>query len=107
MILLRKEAHPKKWKLVSDGDLWEHLHKAICAKGVHSVRISWVKGHATQSHIDNGITTEVNKTGNHKADETADLGTALFGEDVMLAAKCLHKRHDVPKVHDRCQSSHS
>ena len=37
----------KKWKLVSDGDLWEHFHRAITAKGVHSVRITWVKGHAT------------------------------------------------------------
>ena len=50
--IAKKRKPRKQWKLVSDGDLWEHFHKAISAKGVHSVQISWIKGHATQSHMD-------------------------------------------------------
>ena len=82
------------WKLVSDGDLWEHFYKAILAKGPQSTRPTWVKGHATQEHIDKGITTIAHKAGNHEADATADLGTDLHGADTMLKAKCMHARHN-------------
>ena len=59
-----------------------------------SVNISWLKGHATQYHIDREIISFKNNVGNDTADEIADIGTALFGKDVMLAAKCFYKRHD-------------
>ena len=42
----------RPWELVSDGDLWERFYKAVSTKGVNSVKITWVKGHATQQHID-------------------------------------------------------
>ncbi len=83
----------KHWKLISDGDLWEHFYKAALKKGAQSIRPSWVKGHATQKHIDKGITTEINMKGNDKADATADIGTKLFGEDLMQVASSLHLKH--------------
>ena len=84
---------PYNFKLMSDGDLWEHFHRAVLAKGPKAVKLTWVKGHATQEHVDLNITTNLNKKGNHEADATADLGTALHGESVMLVAKHLHNRH--------------
>ena len=83
----------KPWKLISDGDLWEHFYLAVKRKGSKAVKITWVKGHATQEHINKGITTAVNKEGNDKADSVADLGAALHGKDVMEIAEWLHKRH--------------
>ena len=44
---IQKGTPPKRpWKLVSDGDLWEHFYKAACNKSPSSIRITWVKGHA-------------------------------------------------------------
>ena len=95
----------KPWKLVSDGDLWDHFHQAVISKGVESLKITWVKGHATQDHIDKGITTLKNKLGNDEADAVADIGTALHGQDIMTAAKCLQKRHHDYQVF-MCDVSH-
>ena len=62
-------------------------------KGRKSVKFSWVKGHATELHIIRGITTKINKEGNDKADEIADMGTALHGKDVMDIAEWLRNKH--------------
>ena len=82
------------WELTSDGDLWEHFFNSVTAKGVHAIKISWVKGHAKQHHIDEGITTETKKEGNDEADRTADIGTELHGKEVMKLANIYHRRHD-------------
>ena len=63
------------------------------SKGIHAFRITWVKGHAKQIHIDQGVTNETNKEGNDKADETADIGSSLHGENLMQATNWLHRRH--------------
>ena len=56
----------KQWKLIGDGDLWEHFYCAAKAKGPNSIRLTWVKGHATQYHIDKGISTQKHKAGKMK-----------------------------------------
>ena len=81
------------WKLVSDGDLLEQFYKHVEAKGARAVNITWVKGHATDQHVQDGITTEEHKIGNKVADEVADLGTALHGEDFVKVAKRMSNRH--------------
>ena len=58
-----------------------------------SVRVSWVKGHAKQSHIDKGITTALKKEGNHRADLAADEGASLHGGDLIKVAQHIDKRH--------------
>jgi len=88
----QKTARP--WKLVSDGDLWEHFHKAATSKGAHAIAITWVKGHATQEHINKGITTRINKLGNDEADNVADVGTSVHGKDLVDAAERLHVKHN-------------
>ena len=69
------------------------VYTTAARKTAQSIRITWVKGHATKEHIDKGITTQANKAGNDKADEIADIGTKLFGEDVMQIAENLHFKH--------------
>ena len=81
------------WKLISDGDLWEHFFLAVKAKGAHAVRLSWIKAHATQDHINAGVTDAIKKLGNDEADATADLGTAMFGQDLIDAARRFNKKH--------------
>ena len=72
---IAKGKKPRKpWKTVSDGDLWEHFWLAASAKGTKSIRLSWVKGHATQEHVDKGITTESDSAGNHQANRAAEAG---------------------------------
>ncbi len=66
---------------------------AIQAKGIDSVKITWVKGHATEEHILKGISTATKKEGNDAADEAADKGTQLYGSDLIDVAHAFHKRH--------------
>ena len=37
----------KPWGLQVDGDLWKMIWKAICRRGIHSLKVTKVKGHAT------------------------------------------------------------
>jgi len=100
-----KQQHTN-WKLTSDGDLWEHFYEAVRVKGANSVRVNWVKGHATKEHIDKGITTETDKCGNHEADAQADIGAALHGEDLIKVAECMQGRHTTYKYLMRDVSQH-
>ena len=82
------------WKLISDGDLWQHFYIAVQAKGTRAIKITWVKGHATEEHINKGITDERNKQGNDVADKCADIGATLHGDDLLKLSKIMHKRHN-------------
>ena len=93
-IIKNKKKAKRSWKLISDGDLWQHFYNAIEAKGAHSVRITWVKCHATPEHIKCGVTTQENKEGNDEADKIADIGAELHGKDVISLAAKLQSRHN-------------
>ncbi len=55
--LIAKGQKPKRpWKTMSDGDLWEHFFLAASSKGINSIKLTWVKGHATDQHITDNIT---------------------------------------------------
>ena len=56
----------RPWELTNDGDLWSHFCCAVQAKDHRSIRISWVKGHACQHHVDSGVTTTADLIGNHR-----------------------------------------
>jgi ribonuclease HI len=92
--LIRQNKLPKvRWGLMSDGDLWEHFFKVARAKSPEAIRITWVKGHATQEHINRGITTQTHLEGNDTADKTADQGVAQHGEQTTHFATVYSKRH--------------
>ena len=80
------------FKLMSDGDLWEHMYKVLCAKGPFSFQAKWVKGHATADHVSKGVITEGLRIGNHRADATADIGSKIHGEDVLTLMSAMTLR---------------
>ena len=45
-----------------------------------------MKGHATDSHVAEGIATQTHKTGNFIADQVADIATQLHGKDIISIA---------------------
>ena len=82
----------KPWKLVSDGDLWEHSFKALDAKGSNAFRASWVKGHADEEHVRRGVPSEQNREGNFKPDLIADAGTDAHGKETMSVLRTMQIR---------------
>ena len=46
------------YSTVSDGDLWAYFVKAVRSKGAKAVKFTWVKGHATDDKVEQGITTK-------------------------------------------------
>ena len=80
---------PNRWKLTSDGDLWEHFYNALKAKGAHSFWVTWVKGHATEEHVAKGITTQAHREGNDQADQSADLGAKFMAKTNSRLLRCI------------------
>ena len=93
LFLEKGKGRKPNFKLRSDGDLWEHFYKSVQAKGTTAVKISWVKGHATDEHIANGITTLNDKEGNFKADQSADVGVGLHGENLVKIIGYFHDKY--------------
>ena len=90
-----KHSRPLKrsWKLTNDGDLWHHFHEAAREKVHTSLQIVWTKGHATDDQVEQGVTTTEQQRGNTRADETADLGTAVHDADLVKLSKMFHGRY--------------
>ena len=72
----------KQWLLQPDGDLWYIFESALKAKGLHSFRATWVKGHVTPQAmrddprmipdaIDNGVADLIAGAGAKTAGTTA------------------------------------
>ena len=91
---LQECPHDKtNYSTTSDGDLWMYFAKAVKSKGSQSVRVTWVKGHATCEHVAQGISTSRDKEGNDIADSCADMGVLCHGEGLVLLANEYTKRH--------------
>ncbi len=73
----------KPWGLVRDGDLWDVLQHAVRAKTPDSIAISKVKGHATDRHVLDGVTTQWHKDGNDAADELVTDAYNFFGAGLL------------------------
>ena len=72
--LHRKSINKRPWDLVKNGDLWGSIEEAIKEKGPQTVKITKVKGHATDEMVAEGKVREEDKEGNDKADKAADKG---------------------------------
>ena len=70
--ILRGHMGGKPWGMQDDGDVWGVFHDEALSRGVGSVRVSKVKGHATEADVQEQRATEDQKTGNHFADDAAD-----------------------------------
>ena len=77
----------------TDGDLWEIFWGAILMRGPGSVRITWVKGHATEDDIAKGISSIELRYGNDQADLAATAGTNAHLPGLLALSRWAAKRH--------------
>ena len=84
----------KPWELTTDGDLWAIFHQHALAKGLHSIDITKVKGHATDKQVVDGKVRQVDKEGNDMSDVIADLGVGLHTEPILNIA-CVYTRRNI------------
>ena len=85
--------------LVKDGDLLATIHSMLCLRGMDTVKVSKVKGHATRAMVDNGDV----RIGDLVADAAADLGRLRQQDDVMTTRRDLlrvrrHWYHSMPDL---------
>ena len=59
--LHRKSQSKRPWELTSNGDLWKSIEEAIITKGPKTVKVSKVKGHATDEMVKEGKVKEEEK----------------------------------------------
>ena len=71
-ILHRPNPTKRTWSQEKDGDLWELFAKLVRQRGPNSVKITNVKGHATEEMAQQGKVKAEEKKGNDYADEAAD-----------------------------------
>ena len=76
-------------ELVKDGDLLLLTERMFHLRGLNTVRITKVKGHADESMVLDGRVREVDRLGNAAADEAADYGRKRVGNLVIGARRNL------------------
>ena len=67
----------KKWRDISNRDLWQVADTLLAERLPETVRVVKVKGHAKWEDVERGTATIEDKLGNDKADELAVMGAAL------------------------------
>ena len=72
--LLRGCRGPKPFELVNDGDLLLLIEHMLHRRGLDTLRVSKVKGHADEDMVLHGRVRGEDKFGNDAADEAADFG---------------------------------
>ena len=75
------------FELVKDGDLLLLIERMLHLRGLDTVQITKVKGHADEGMVLDGRVGEVDRFGNDAADEAADFGRRRVGNAV-IDARC-------------------
>ena len=73
----RNSWFPLPFALIGNGDIWRLFFEVVAARGHHSFMASWGKGHTTQKHIRDGVTTKERAEGNRKAHMACDQAREL------------------------------
>ena len=76
-------------ELVTDGDLLLLVERMLHLRGLDTVRITKVKGHADEVVVLDGRVGELDRLGNNAADEAADFGRRRVGNSVIDARRNL------------------
>ena len=76
-------------ELVTDGDLLVLFSRMLDLRGRDTVRVTKVKGHADEGMVSDGRLRELDRLGNHAADEAADFGRRRVGLAVIDARRNL------------------
>ena len=72
--LHRDSPWKKRWELMKDGDLWKQFANMVKAKSATAIKLTKVKGHATDREVLRGEVASEEKEGNGEADDAADKG---------------------------------
>ena len=85
------DGHPGSvpFELVKDGDLLLLLERILRLRGLDTVRVTKVKGHADEGMVLDGRVREVDWIGNDAAAEAADFGRGRVGNAVIDARRNL------------------
>jgi hypothetical protein len=83
----------KHWAMQRDGDVWAAIWNVMLAKGPSTIRVSKVKGHATERDVAEGRSTAVHRLCNNVADGLVKEATALHGKGTNDLAYWLEARH--------------
>ena len=75
------------FELVNDGDLLLLIERILHLRGLDTVRISKVKGHADEGMVLHGRVREEDRLGNDAADEAADFGRRRVSPAVIDARR--------------------
>jgi hypothetical protein len=89
----RRNPCKRPWSMQPDGDLWQQFWQAILTRGPATIRITKVKGHATDQDIKDGKSNEVDRKGNDEADKAATAGTGAVMDGLAALASWIHDRH--------------
>ena len=89
--LLDRDGLAKLLPLVEDGELVAVAQYMIRTRGRETVRVTQVKGHATDSDVEQGRVRLEDQLGNAEADTAADLGRRHQSEVLMDAGRRLLK----------------
>ena len=87
--LLASRRSSVPFELVHDGDLLLLIDRMLHLRGLDTVRITKVKGHADEGMVLDGRVREVDRLGNNSADEAADFGRRRVGNTVIDARRNL------------------
>ena len=87
--LLRGCRGPKPFELIDDGDLLLLLEHMLNRRGLDTVRVSKVKGHADDAMVLHGQVRQDDRLGNNAADEAADFGRGRVSPAVIDARRNL------------------
>ena len=87
--LLRGCRGSKPFELVNDGDLLLLLEHMLNRRGLDTVRISKVRGHADDAMVLHGHVRREDRLGNDAADEAADFGRRRVSPAVIDARRNL------------------
>ena len=62
------------FQVLPDGDLLCLIHRMLVLRGLDTVRVTKVKGHASEDMVADGRVRDLDRLGNKAADEAADFG---------------------------------
>ena len=92
--LLDRGSLAKPLPLVKDGALMAITRHMILAQGPDTVKVTKVKGHASEADVDQGRVRLEDRLGNIEADTAADLGSRHQSEEVMDVRLALLKAQE-------------
>ena len=74
VVLLDGNLGAQPFQVVPDGDLLCLIHHMLLLRGPNTVKVTKVKGHASEDMVVDGRVRDLDRLGNKAADEAADFG---------------------------------